>query len=314
MGQLLDALKGVAMPEQKRIQMVNLDEAFEACKAKVKALELEKRNLESEVNPLKEKVKRLEQRVQEQAAKKEKNVVHEELDDLEQSLLSYLASMKRRENRTTKLIADAIREIHPESQMTELKAKVYLGRLEKRELVRYYPSGYSYSTTPEHWDLTERGEEYVVLHKLEHVGGAAQKLLEDNEIAVMKFIGNRKGCTAKDICEGTGFHSVLVEHCLGRLLKGKYLEQSHVPMLGAWYALSDAGNAYLIENRLVPGAETQQPNNPKGHPCDHCGSARLRRTGSRPNEMMREMGIKDFLYNCLDCHKESVFTNDEAQA
>lgn len=140
--------------------------------------------------------------------------------------------------------------------------------------------------------------------------------LEPTEIEMMKFIGNRKGCTADDICKGMELHSVPVEHFLGRLLKSKYLDQSHVPMVGAWYALSDKGNAYLVEKQLVPlpGAQKQQPNNPKGHPCDHCGSVRLRRAGAVPDPTFGAVGVKAFKYTCLDCGGESAFTNDESSA
>lgn len=51
--------------------------------------------------------------------------------------------------------------------------------------------------------------------------------------------------------------------------------------------------------------------NPKRHCCHHCGSQRLKRTGSRPNPMFHEVGIRDVLYTCDDCGKESHFMRDE---
>lgn len=47
--------------------------------------------------------------------------------------------------------------------------------------------------------------------------------------------------------------------------------------------------------------------NPQGYVCDHCASLKLKRTGSRPAKHFGEMGIKDAIFTCLDCGKESVF-------
>jgi hypothetical protein len=45
-----------------------------------------------------------------------------------------------------------------------------------------------------------------------------------------------------------------------------------------------------------------------GYTCDHCGSALLKRTGNRPDPMFGEVGIKQALFTCLLCSKESAFT------
>jgi uncharacterized small protein (DUF1192 family)/DNA-directed RNA polymerase subunit RPC12/RpoP len=144
--------------------------------------------------------------------------------------------------------------------------------------------------------------------------GATVHDLESDEIEMMKFIGDRKSITAEDIGKGMKMHSVPVEHFLGRLLKANYLVQQNVPMVGAMYSLDDAGNAYLVKNKLVPlpNRQAEQPNNPKGHHCDHCGSTQLRRTGSRPDPTFHDLGIKQALYSCLSCGKESAFTKDES--
>ena len=44
----------------------------------------------------------------------------------------------------------------------------------------------------------------------------------------------------------------------------------------------------------------------KGYVCDHCGSNRLKKTGSKPNERFRKLGIKDALFICEDCGKETA--------
>lgn len=187
----------------------------------------EVQRLNSENRELKKTIKKLEARVKELTPQKDKNVVHEELDELEQTLLSFLASVKKSDH-TPRRIAAAIQQVHPESQMTELKANVYLRRLSDRDLVALT---LDMGSGPSLWHLTHRGEEYVVVHKL--------------------------------------------------------------------------------QTTLLPDPEAQ-PSNPKGHPCDHCGSTRLRRTGSRPDATFGDAGIKEALYKCLDCGKESGFTNDQA--
>lgn len=127
------------------------------------------------------------------------------------------------------------------------------------------------------------------------------------------FIGDAKSATSDSIGKGMSLHSVVVEHHLGRLHKAEYLVQNHVPMIGAMWSLSDRGNAYLIKNKLVP-TPNLPPNNPRGHPCDHCNSTRLRRTRSIPDPTFGDVGIKQVFYICLDCGKESGFTNDQASA
>ena len=44
----------------------------------------------------------------------------------------------------------------------------------------------------------------------------------------------------------------------------------------------------------------------KDRVCVHCGSNRLKRTGSKPNEHFRKVGIKDALFLCEDCGKETA--------
>ena len=44
----------------------------------------------------------------------------------------------------------------------------------------------------------------------------------------------------------------------------------------------------------------------KGHVCEHCGSSRLRSTGNRPNKRFGRLGVKDTLFQCEDCGKETA--------
>jgi len=50
--------------------------------------------------------------------------------------------------------------------------------------------------------------------------------------------------------------------------------------------------------------------NPHGYVCDHCGSPSLTRTGSRPDPTFGDLGIKQKLFTCNICGKESAFTPD----
>lgn len=147
-------------------------------------------------------------------------------------------------------------------------------------------------------------------------GSVVQHKPEPIEVDVMKFIGNQRSVNSSDIQKGMGIHSVPCELYLGKLVEAGLIGGNHVPMLGVMYSLTHNGNQYLVENKLVPvpGTPQQQPNNPKGHPCDHCGSSRLRRTGAVPDPHFGAVGVKAFKYVCLDCGGESAFTNDESSA
>lgn len=50
--------------------------------------------------------------------------------------------------------------------------------------------------------------------------------------------------------------------------------------------------------------------NPKGYCCDHCGSPSLKRTGSRPDPTFGALGAKEALFVCLECNKQSAFSED----
>lgn len=45
-----------------------------------------------------------------------------------------------------------------------------------------------------------------------------------------------------------------------------------------------------------------------GHACDHCGSINLKRTGNRPDPTFGDLGVKQAVFSCMDCGKESAFT------
>lgn len=61
-------------------------------------------------------------------------------------------------------------------------------------------------------------------------------------------------------------------------------------------------------NALKEAKELLGASNPSDYACDHCGSSQLKRTGNRPDPMFGEVGIKQLVFQCLSCGKESAFT------
>lgn len=47
--------------------------------------------------------------------------------------------------------------------------------------------------------------------------------------------------------------------------------------------------------------------NPEGYVCDHCASPSLKRTGSRPDPIFGDLGVKLKIFKCDSCGKESEF-------
>jgi predicted RNA-binding Zn-ribbon protein involved in translation (DUF1610 family) len=47
--------------------------------------------------------------------------------------------------------------------------------------------------------------------------------------------------------------------------------------------------------------------NPSGYVCDHCGSSNIKRTGSRPDPTFGRLGVKQAVFLCESCGKESSF-------
>ena len=50
--------------------------------------------------------------------------------------------------------------------------------------------------------------------------------------------------------------------------------------------------------------------NPDNYVCDHCGGHDLKRTGSRKDPTFGVLGVKQKIYSCQNCQKESAFTQD----
>lgn len=69
-------------------------------------------------------------------------------------------------------------------------------------------------------------------------------------------------------------------------------------------------NAKLEEDGRLAQRQVSalQSSNPNGYVCDHCGNSNLTRTGSRKDAAFGDMGIKEAVFSCQSCGKESAFT------
>ncbi len=66
----------------------------------------------------------------------------------------------------------------------------------------------------------------------------------------------------------------------------------------------------IENNQLRNQLDILHSSNPDGHVCDHCGSENLKRTGSKPNKTFGDLGVKDAIFQCDDCSKETAVTID----
>lgn len=73
----------------------------------------------------------------------------------------------------------------------------------------------------------------------------------------------------------------------------------------AWLSLQEAKQKI---KQLEEKISRSQISNPEGYVCDHCGSPLLKRIGSRPDPTFGDLGIKQKLFVCNECGKESAFT------
>lgn len=66
----------------------------------------------------------------------------------------------------------------------------------------------------------------------------------------------------------------------------------------------------LQEQIINIHSKESHSSNPHGYVCDHCGDHNLKRTGSRPDPTFGDLGVKQALFSCLICGKESAFTQN----
>lgn len=73
---------------------------------------------------------------------------------------------------------------------------------------------------------------------------------------------------------------------------------------------SENQNLNLENSTLKKKIDNFHNLNPNNYSCDECGSNNLKRTGSVPNKTFKGLGIKDAVFTCNDCGKESFFIVD----
>lgn len=145
MGKIADVIReGVAMPDQKRAQLLTLDQEFEAAKAKVKVLEAENLNLRAEVNPLKHEVERLKQRVERASSA-------EVLQDDAIAILKLLANHSR----------PTSQEIQEYIKLHRVRAELALASLLKSGHIIDFINEDGYAV----YELDEKGNDYLVKTK-----------------------------------------------------------------------------------------------------------------------------------------------------
>lgn len=77
--------------------------------------------------------------------------------------------------------------------------------------------------------------------------------LEQTEIDMLTLLSkHRRGLKSAEITQLLGLHPVRTEHFLRRLLDNEYIDRPPIIADYVTYFLADRGNAYLVENDLVP--------------------------------------------------------------
>lgn len=109
-----------------------------------------------------------------------------------------------------------------------------------------------------------------------------------------------------------GIERLITEHGSAAILRER------VGLAAQQYAVLEKENASLklriadleAENSKLQGQvrSLNGSSNPSGYVCDHCGSPDLKRTGSRPDPTFGDLGIKQALFECNSCGKQSAFT------
>jgi len=109
-----------------------------------------------------------------------------------------------------------------------------------------------------------------------------------------------------------GIEKLITEHGSAAILRER------IGLAAQQYAILEKENASLklrIANLEAKNTKLQgqarslsSSSNPSGYVCDHCGSSDLKRTGNRPDPTFGDMGVKQALFSCNSCGKQSAFT------
>lgn len=106
-----------------------------------------------------------------------------------------------------------------------------------------------------------------------------------------------------------GSAAILREHLALVKAEQSALERKHAD-IDAQCKTLQSENAELKKELGVLKSQMAvlQSGNTSGHVCDHCGSPQIKRTGSRRDPIFGDLGIKEAVFSCLACGKESAFT------
>lgn len=74
-----------------------------------------------------------------------------------------------------------------------------------------------------------------------------------------------------------------------------------------WKAMNEAARKVPELEARIAALEEKQKAPSSGYVCDHCGSSDLKRTGSRPDPTFGALGVKQAVFLCESCGKESTF-------
>lgn len=122
-----------------------------------------------------------------------------------------------------------------------------------------------------------------------------------------------------------GFEKLINEHGSAAILKERIaLANDQYSFLEKQKSLFESENTVLkTENQtlkfnleqaeqkirqLEKQVSTIHNSNPDGYVCDYCASPSLTRTGNRPDPEFGDLGIKQKVFSCDECGKESAFT------
>jgi predicted RNA-binding Zn-ribbon protein involved in translation (DUF1610 family) len=109
-----------------------------------------------------------------------------------------------------------------------------------------------------------------------------------------------------------GIEKLITEHGSAAILRER------IDLAAQQYAILERENASLklristleAENNSLKeqARSSSSTNNPSGYVCDHCGSSDIERIGSRPDPTFGNLGIKQAIFSCNSCGKQSTFT------
>jgi len=122
-----------------------------------------------------------------------------------------------------------------------------------------------------------------------------------------------------------GFEKLINEHGSAAILKERislandqysFLEKQKISLESENENIKDENRALKLNleeakekiKELEEQISSIHNTNPDGYVCDHCASPSLKRTGSRPDPTFGDLGIKQKIFSCNVCSKESAFT------